>query len=94
MESDTKAHEYGKCITELECKIMALEGKESHYDRQSKANDQQLSDLVEYVSWITQESSKLRHRVQKAEKMIADLRKSGEQSVESLLDTLYALRTK
>ena len=26
--------------------------------------------------------------------MIADLRKSGEQSVESLLDTLYALRTK
>ena len=50
--------------------------------------------MVEYVKWITDETAILRARVRKAEAVICQLRKSGEQSVESLLATLYSLRKK
>ena len=50
--------------------------------------------LVEYVKWITDETAILRARIRKAEAVICQLRKSGEQSVESLLTTLYALKKK
>jgi len=50
--------------------------------------------MIEYVKWITNETSILRQRVRAAESVISQLRKSGETSVESLLDTLYVLRKK
>jgi spore cortex formation protein SpoVR/YcgB (stage V sporulation) len=53
-----------------------------------------LYDLIEYVKWITNETSILRQRVRAAEHVISQLRRSGESSVESLLDTLYILRKK
>jgi len=45
--------------------------------------------LVEYVKWITNDLGVLRDRVRIAEKIINDLRRSGEESVESLLNNLY-----
>lgn len=50
--------------------------------------------MIEYVKWITDETSILRARVGKAEGVIQSLRKSGESSVEALLKTFYQLRQK
>lgn len=52
--------------------------------------DRDVNDVVEYVKWITNDLGVLRDRVRIAEKIISDLRKSGEESVESLLNNLYA----
>ena len=56
--------------------------------------DQDMSDLVEYVKWISAESQKLRERVRGSERVISDLKQSGESSVESLMETLYLLKIK
>ena len=56
--------------------------------------DQDMSDLVEYVKWISAESQKLRERVRASERVISDLKQSGESSVESLMETLYLLKIK
>ena len=57
-----------------------------------KQLDQQLSDLVEYVKWISVENSKYKERVRKAEKVINDLRSSGEANVDKLMENLYNLK--
>ena len=51
-----------------------------------------MSDLIEYTKWITLECEKLRDRVRASEKIINDLRTSGEASVESLMESLYLLK--
>jgi hypothetical protein len=51
--------------------------------------DKDVQDLVEYVKWITGDLGVLRDRVRIAEKIINDLRRTGEESVESLLNNLY-----
>lgn len=53
-----------------------------------------MSDLVEYVKWISAESQKLRERVRASERVISDLKQSGESSVESLMETMYLLKIK
>lgn len=52
--------------------------------------DKDMDDLVEYVKWITEDLGVLRDRVRIAEKIISDLRRTGEESVESLLNNLYS----
>ena len=52
--------------------------------------DRDTGDLVEYVKWITVDLGALRDRVRIAEKIISDLRRTGEESVESLLNNLYS----
>lgn len=51
--------------------------------------DKDMDDLIEYVKWVTDDLTNLRERVRIAEKVISDLKKSGEESVESLLSNLY-----
>ena len=51
--------------------------------------DIDVSDLIEYVKWITEDLGVLRDRVRIAEKVINDLRRTGQESVESLLGNLY-----
>ena len=51
-----------------------------------------MADLVEYTKFISKECADMRSRVRKAEKVISDLRSSGEDSVESLMETLYMLK--
>jgi hypothetical protein len=53
-----------------------------------------MQDLVAYTKWISSETEKLRDRVRASEKIISDLRTSGEQSVESLMESLYLLKMK
>jgi predicted RNase H-like nuclease (RuvC/YqgF family) len=53
-----------------------------------------MSDLVEYVKWYSEQCSALRSRVRDAEAVINGLRTSGEQSVETLMETLYMLKLK
>lgn len=67
---------------------------ESKYKRKEKSYNNDMTDLIEYTKWITNETAILRQRVRAAESVISQLRKSGETSVESLLDTLYVLKKK
>lgn len=52
-----------------------------------------MNDLVEYVKWVTGDLGVLRDRVRIAEKIISDLKSSGEESVEQLLNNLYTQST-
>lgn len=54
----------------------------------------ELYQLVEYVKWITNETTQLRARLSFAEKHISSLRKSGEQSVDSMIKMLQTLKAK
>jgi hypothetical protein len=47
--------------------------------------------MIEYVKELTDEIIDLRNRTRQAEQAINELRKSGETSVESLLDQLFTL---
>lgn len=51
-------------------------------------------DLIEYVRQLTDEIIELRKRTRSAEQVINQLRKSGETSVEALLETLFTLKKK
>lgn len=53
-----------------------------------------MNDLIEYTKWISKESGVLRDRVRAAEKVISDLKSSGESSVEAIMETLYLLKVK
>lgn len=69
---------------------MKLETHENRAARVEKLLDRDVNDVVEYVKWITNDLGVLRDRVRIAEKIISDLRRSGEESVESLLNNLYS----
>lgn len=45
-------------------------------------------DLIEYVKWISGDLSMLRDRSRISEKVISDLKRTGEDSVDSLMETL------
>ena len=87
-----KKHVIARKVTDFEEIFHRYDGAEAKYTRKEKNYKKDLYDLVEYVKWITSETSILRHRVRKAEAVISSLRKSGESSVEALLKTLYKLR--
>ena len=87
-----KKHTIARQVTDLEQVYHGYDGAENKFTRKEKSYKRQLYDLVEYVKWITDQTSVLRERVRKAEAVISSLRKSGESSVESLLKTLYKLR--
>lgn len=56
-----------------------------------KQLDQQLSDLIAYVKWMSTENSKYKSRVRAAEKVISDLRQSGQDSVDKLMEQMSSL---
>ena len=93
-QSVDKKHDIARQVTDLERIYRRYDGEENRYAQRSQNYKKDLNDLVEYVKWITDETAILRARVRKAEAVICQLRKSGEQSVESLLATLYSLRKK
>jgi predicted nucleic acid-binding Zn-ribbon protein len=67
---------------------------ESHFSKKDKLLEQDMADMIEYVRMITDQIIELRQRTRAAEQVINQLRKSGETSVEALLDTLFVLRRK
>lgn len=94
MKRVDQAHHLGKAITELDQVYHSMDSAEGKYKKKEKTYNSDLKDLIEYVKWITNETAILRQRVRVAESVISQLRKSGETSVESLLDTLYVLKKK
>eukprot|EP00347_Sterkiella_histriomuscorum_P010875 403374585 len=84
----------GQEISQYDVQMLKLESQEVRAARVEKLLDRDISDVVEYVKWITNDLGLLRDRVRIAEKIISDLRKSGEESVESLLNNLYAQKKK
>ena len=94
VHSVDQTHHLGKAITELDQVYHSMDFTESKYKKKEKVYNKDLYDLIEYVKWITNETAILRQRVRVAESVISQLRKSGETSVESLLDTLYVLKKK
>ena len=69
-----------------------MENREKNAVVIEKKLDQDLIDLIEYTKWMSIENSKMKSRVRKAEKVISDLRSSGEESVDQLMETLYLLK--
>lgn len=86
--TDTVGKDLNKLILEYES-IKAGEGK---YAKNEKAMRQNLYDMIHYVQLLTKQITDLRQRTRDAEKVIFQLRKSGETSVEVLLDTLFVLK--
>ena len=52
--------------------------KENSSAKVEKKLDRDMNDLIEYTKWISLETEKLRDRVRASEKIINDLRTSGE----------------
>ena len=67
---------------------------EAHFAKKDKLLERDMADMIEYVRMITDQIIELRQRTRAAEQVINQLRKSGETSVEALLDTLFVLRRK
>jgi len=83
---------FGDKIAKWDGETMALQRKEVTAAKLEKKLDRDMSDLIEYTKWITLECEKLRDRVRASERVINDLRTSGEASVESLMESLYLLK--
>ena len=56
--------------------------------KREKQYDQDNIDLVEYVKWVSGDLSMLRDRARVSEKIISDLKRSGEESVDQLMEKL------
>ena len=84
-----RKHNIAREVTDLEAIYHKYDGAEGKFDRKEKTYKKDLADLIEYVKWITEETSIMHDRVCKAEAVISSLRKSGESSVEALLKTFY-----
>ena len=79
-------------MADWDMKQTKIDKREKQAANLEKKRDQDLNDLVEYTKWMSTECAAMRSRVRKAEKVISDLRSSGEDSVESLMETLYTLK--
>lgn len=83
---------FGDQIAKWDSETLTLQRKEVTAAKLEKKLDRDMSDLIEYTKWITLECEKLRDRVRASERVINDLRTSGEASVESLMESLYLLK--
>ena len=80
--------EWAKEISEYEIKMRRMRAEETNIVRREKQFERDNQDLLEYVKWISGDLSMLRDRSRIAEKVISDLKQSGEESVDSLMETL------
>ena len=68
-------------------------GENKSYGAEKKL-DQDMIDLVEYTKWVSKEAGVLRDRVRAAEKVISELKSSGESSVEAIMESLFLLKVR
>ena len=50
--------------------------------------------MLEYVQWISADLGMLRDRARVSEKVISELKRSGEDSVDTLMETLTSHKNK
>ncbi len=84
----------GKALNLLCSEYDKLKGAEKKFDTVEKAMAVDLSDMIEYVKMLSDQITNLRKRSRAAEAVMHQLRKSGESSIESLLETLVTLKKK
>ena len=89
-----ETHQLGKMIADVEMNYIRHQNDESKHVKKEVKYKKDMADMIEYVKWITYETGVLRERIRAAESIISQLRKNGEASVESLIQTLYQLRKK
>jgi predicted nucleic acid-binding Zn-ribbon protein len=85
---------WGREISEYEIKMSRMRKEETNIVRREKHFERDTQDLIEYVKWISGDLSMLRDRARISEKVINDLKKSGEESVDSLMETLSSNKQK
>lgn len=85
---------FGEEIARWDSSTLDLEKRQKKSAAAEKNMDRLMNDFVEYTKWINSKSQALRERVKKSEAVINDMRTSGEESVESLMETLYMLKIK
>ena len=91
---DAQTDEVGQELTKLIQDFQSMNNGEAHFAKKDTLLERDMADMIEYVRMITDQIIELRQRTRAAEQVINQLRKSGETSVESLLDTLFVLRRK
>jgi len=89
LSKDVKVGGCGRTISDYDQSMINMQREEVRIGKREEKLEMDVNDLVEYVKWITGDLTALRDRVRIAEKVINDLRKSGQESVESLLNSLY-----
>ena len=80
--------QWGREISEIEVKMSRMKKEQSNRVKREKQYDQDNIDLVEYVKWVSGDLSMLRDRARVSEKIISDLKRSGEESVDQLMEKL------
>jgi DNA-directed RNA polymerase specialized sigma54-like protein len=88
MDKDGIVGSWGQHISEYEIKSRRIRFEEANIQKREKQFERDNLDLIEYVKWIASDLSMLRDRGRIAEKIISDLKRSGEESVDSLMSTL------
>lgn len=91
-KSEQQTDEIGKELNKLTLEFESIKNSEGKFAKNEKTMHQNLYDMIHYVSLLTDQIIDLRQRTREAEKVIFQLRKSGETSVEVLLDTLFVLK--
>lgn len=80
--------QWGREISEIEVKMSRMKKEQFNIVKREKQYDQDNIDLVEYVKWVSGDLSMLRDRARVSEKIISDLKRSGEESVDQLMEKL------
>jgi hypothetical protein len=92
--SQSEAETIADMLSRWDIDIDIGQKKEVKAAEVEKKLDQDMNDLIEYTKWISKESGVLRDRVRAAERVISDLKSSGESSVEAIMETLYLMKVK
>jgi len=90
LNRDGIVDQWGNRIADYEIRAKKMRREENLIQKREKLFEQDTTDVLEYVKWISSDLSMLRDRSRIAEKIISDLKRSGEQSVDSLMSTLSA----
>ena len=88
LDRDGIVDQWGNRIADYETRSKKMRKEETLIQKREKLFEQDTSDVLEYVKWISADLSMLRDRSRIAEKIVSDLKRSGEQSVDSLMSTL------
>ena len=88
LDRDVVVDRWANKITEYETRAAKMQREERLIERREKLFERDTSDVLEYVKWISTDLGMLRDRARIAEKIVNDLKKSGEESVDNLMGTL------
>ena len=86
--------QWGQEISDLEAKASRMRREQALIVQRERHYDRDNADLVEYVKWVSGDLSMLRDRARVSEKVISDLKRSGQESVDQLMEKLSSNKQK